>query len=193
MKNLKYIIIAAAVAVGAAGLFFALLTTGDKIFSIPAQYDRVVVIREDSNEIRYPEDGEKMESGEIYPHNRKTMYTATGDSAKQIVDYINSAKYLRRKSINIFTFVPGISMDSVSTRDRVEYRISFETAGGEELYTMITAGDDYIRGCEENDKYKKIMDGEWGPKFDAVLENAQQKESYWSPDTTWFKEIQWAE
>lgn len=189
MKNKKYIIIAAAVAVGAIGLFLALLTTGDKLFSIPAEYDKVVVIRADNNEIRYPEDGEKMDDENIYPYNHKTMYTATGDEAKQIVDYINNAKYLRRKSINVFTFVPGISMDNVKTSDRVEYYISFEAADGTELYTMVTAGDDYIHGGEENAKYKKIIDRKWGPKFDAVLQNVQQQESYWSPTTTWFKEI----
>lgn len=193
MKNKKYIIIAAAVVVGAVGLFWALLTTGDKLFKIPTGYDRVVVIRADNNEIRYPEDGEKMESGEIYAYNQKTMYTATGDVAKQIVDYINNAKYLRRKSINVFTFVPGISMDSVSTHDRVQYLISFENADGEELYTIDTTGDDYICGGEENATNKKIMDRKWGPKFDAVLQNAQQQESYWSPASTWFKEIRWAD
>ena len=193
MKNKKYIIIAAAAAVGAIGLFLALLTTGDKLFRIPTDYDRIVVVRRDSNEIRYPEDGEKMEDGSIYPHNQKTMYTATGDEAKAIVDYINNAKYLRRKSINVFTFVPGISMDSVKTSDRVEYYIVFEAADGTELYTMVTAGDDYIHGGEENAKYKKIIDRKWGPKFDTVLQNVQQRESNWSPDSTWFKEIRWAD
>ena len=193
MKNKKYIIIAAAVVVGAVGLFLALLTTGDKIFNIPADYDHIVVVKRDSNEIRYPEDGEKMENGYAYAYNYKTMYTATGDEAKQIVDYINNAKYLHRKNINIFTFVPGISMDSVQSHDRVAYYISFEAADGTELYTMVTSGDDYIHGGEENDKYKKIMDRKWGPKFDAVLQNVQQQESYWSPDVTWFKEIRWAE
>ena len=193
MKNKKYIIIAAAVAVGAIGLFLALLTTGDKLFRIPTDYDRIVVVRRDSNEIRYPEDGEKMEDGSIYPHNQKTMYTATGDEAKQIVDYINNAKYLRRKSINVFTFVPGISMDSVKTSDRVEYYIAFEAADGTELYTMVTAGDDYIHGGEENATHKKIIDRKWGPNFDTVLQNVQQQESYWSPASTWFKEIRWAD
>ena len=109
------------------------------------------------------------------------------------VSYINNAKYLRRKSINVFTFVPGISMDSVKTSDRVEYYIAFEAADGTELYTMHTAGDDYIHGGEENATHKKIIDRKWGPKFDAVLQNAQQQESYWSPTTTWFKEILWAD
>lgn len=193
MKKLKPIFITLAIAVCAVGLYFALLTTGEKLFNIPTDYDSVVVIRADSNEIRYPEDGEKIDDENIYPHNQKTMYTATGDAADDIVNYLNGSEYLRRKSFNIFFFVPGISMDSVKTSDRVEYNIIFKSADGTELYNIFTAGCDFISTNEDGFTYKKITDRKWGEKFDAVLENAQNKESYWSPDATWFKEISWAD
>ena len=193
MKNKKYIIIVIIAVAAAIGLYLALVGTGEKLLKIPADYDRIVVIRADSNEIRYPEDGEKMENGYADAYNYKTMYTATGDAAKTIADYLNSSKYLRRKSINVFTFVPGISMDSVGTHDRVSYYILFENAEGETVYSLSTTGCDYIVSGTEGDINKKILDRKWQQHFDTVLENAQQKENYWSPDVTWFKEIQWAD
>ena len=187
MKILKPILVTLAVALCAVGVYFILLSTGDKLFNIPTEYEQVVVIRADSNEIRYPEDGEKMSDGYSYPYNHKTMYTATGDAAEEIVQYLNGSKYLRRKSFNVFFFIPGINMDSVKTSDRVRYYIVFKAADGTELYSLHTAGCDFISTSEEGYTYKKITDRKWGEKFDAVLEKSQQKETYWSPDALWFK------
>ena len=187
MKKLKPILITLAVALCAVGVYFILLSTGEKLFNIPTDYDSVVVIRADSNEIRYPEDGEKDSNGYTHPYNHKTMYTATGTAAEDIVWYLNNSKYLRRKSVNVFLFVPGINMDSVKTSDRVSYYIVFNAADGTELYNIFTAGCDFISTGEEGYTYKKITDRKWGEKFDTVLEKSQQKETYWSPDAIWFK------
>lgn len=172
MTDKKKILIFAPVAVVAlvaAVLFFRV--PGEKRFDFSAVDEscKVYVIRNDHNTAEFVDD-------EHLTQHRK--YLLEGDVRQQLFSLLTDTTYLRRVSINVFTFVPGISMDSVTSHTPVDYRIVAEDNDGTEVMHIYTAGCEYINTADETWRYVKIADRKWGQKLDAILAQAQLVDTY---------------
>lgn len=170
MKKIKYFIIAAAaVAVIVCGYFF-LISTGEKWFDFSAIDDscKVYVVRNDHNVYEYVDD-EHM--------TQKKKYLLEDEARQQLFSLLTETRYRRKIELNVFSFVPGISMRSASSSDHVNYRIIVQTADGSEIMHLLTLGCDYINPPQSGINLR-ITDGAWGQKLDTILENAHLIDTY---------------
>lgn len=166
MKNKKTVIKIVAVVAAAAVFYLSLFTTGEKAFDIDTMDTdgEITVFRMDSS---YPEYNSKE------PPGLRETYLLNEEQKAELLDFIAQSKYRKRISINVFTFIPGISMDSVSSSDKVDYRIYINNGGEENQTGFITCGCDYIRPIEDGFRYVKILDKNWGEKLDEIIADAQ--------------------
>ncbi|MBQ9845221.1 MAG: hypothetical protein IJO54_03980 [Oscillospiraceae bacterium] len=166
MKNKKTVIKVVAVIAVAAVFYLSLFTTGEKAFDMDtmAEGGEITVLRIDSS---YPEYNSKE------PYGLRETYLLDDAQKAELLDFIAQSKYRKRISINVFTFIPGISMDSVSSSDKVDYRIYINNDGNENEAGFITCGCDYIRPIEDGYRYVKILDKNWGEKLDEIIADAQ--------------------
>ena len=166
MKNKKTVIKVVAVIAVAALFYLSLFTTGEKAFDMDtmAEGGEITVLRIDSS---YPEYNSKE------PYGLRETYLLDDAQKAELLDFIAQSRYRKRISINVFTFIPGISMDSVSSSDKVDYRIYINNDGNENETGFITCGCDYIRPIEDGYRYVKILDKNWGEKLDEIIADAQ--------------------
>lgn len=178
MKNRKNIIAAVAVviaAIAAAAFFMSLKVTGSELFDFSAVDENcsVYVIRNDKEVSDFVDDRHLTE------HKK---YLLDSEQTQQFFDLMNSTVYRRKFEINIFSFVPGISMTSASTHDPVNYRIIAEDKNGKEVLHILTFGCDYVTYILQNDteisENIKITDGKWYEKMENILADAQLTDTY---------------
>ena len=170
MKNKNTVIKVVAVIVAAAAFYLSLFTTGEKAFDMETMdtNGELTVLRIDSS---YPEYNSKE------PYGLRETYLLNDAQKAELLDFIAQSRYRKRISINAFTFIPGISMDSVSTSDNVDYIIQIDNGDDENQIGFVTCGCDYIRPIEDGYRYVKIIDKKWGEKLDAIIAQAQITET----------------